>query len=604
MATTLRRPRNVGPWRAAAILYGDWGTSKAYVTGLAFAIAMYSSFWLVLAVCALTLIVGINYVWVCKYFPDGGGVYSSARAHSKTLAMVGGLLLVTNYIVTAAMSAYVAFHYFGFDTPEKFGEATRWASVAIFVLGALNFLGPRHSGSLAVALGVITAIAVGILAVFCMPHLVDAVTNLRPPPDRPSDFWVAFVGAILALSGVESIANLTGLMKLDPGATDEKPSIVQTARRAITPVMFEVCLFTALFGLAMLAIPGMGAHEHEGNMLRHMASEFVDKPMSEFPLTHVAGVNHWFSQALSWAMGLLLLSAASTALIGMISVLYVMAQDGELPQWGLQLNKFGVPWILLLLAIIAAVVTVEIFSAGAGGIRALADLYAIGVVGTIAVNLGSCVINRGLPLLKHERIIMTLTALLMVVIWVTIAYTKTPALIFASIIIAVGFVARLSTRAVPVAPLVPTVPAGTTTATRAALPEKVQSILVAAHQVTPALEFAVEQARLYRAQLHVLFIRPIAVNLPITPQNMEADSEAMAVFNMVRASANNVDFRPLYAVSDDPAATILDVSASIGADYLILGGTQRGGLERILRGDLVTAVARDLPENIKLIIYG
>ena len=28
-----------------------------------------------------------------------------------------------------------------------------------------------------------------------------------------------FVGVILALSGVESIANLTGVMKLDPGST-------------------------------------------------------------------------------------------------------------------------------------------------------------------------------------------------------------------------------------------------------------------------------------------------------------------------------------------------------------------------------------------------
>ena len=38
-----KRPRNVDAARAAAILYGDWGTSKAYVIGLAFAIAGYSA---------------------------------------------------------------------------------------------------------------------------------------------------------------------------------------------------------------------------------------------------------------------------------------------------------------------------------------------------------------------------------------------------------------------------------------------------------------------------------------------------------------------------------------------------------------------------------
>src|SRR5205823_313674 len=41
--TDVKRPRNVDWKRAAAILYGDWGTSKAYVIGLAFAVAGYSS---------------------------------------------------------------------------------------------------------------------------------------------------------------------------------------------------------------------------------------------------------------------------------------------------------------------------------------------------------------------------------------------------------------------------------------------------------------------------------------------------------------------------------------------------------------------------------
>ena len=32
----MHRPRNLGWARAAALLYGDWGTSKAYVIGLVF----------------------------------------------------------------------------------------------------------------------------------------------------------------------------------------------------------------------------------------------------------------------------------------------------------------------------------------------------------------------------------------------------------------------------------------------------------------------------------------------------------------------------------------------------------------------------------------
>ena len=39
---------------------------------------------------------------------------------------------------------------------------------------------------------------------------------------NPAQLWVQFVGVILALSGVEAIANLTGVMKLDPDSTPER----------------------------------------------------------------------------------------------------------------------------------------------------------------------------------------------------------------------------------------------------------------------------------------------------------------------------------------------------------------------------------------------
>src|SRR6266850_7291478 len=108
-----KRPRNVDSTRAAAILYGDWGTSKAYVVGLAFAIAGYSSFWLIAAMCVLTALVGINYITICKHYPDGGGVYASVRHRSEVISIVGAFLLVADYLVTAAISSLAAFKYFG-----------------------------------------------------------------------------------------------------------------------------------------------------------------------------------------------------------------------------------------------------------------------------------------------------------------------------------------------------------------------------------------------------------------------------------------------------------------------------------------------------------
>src|ERR1700692_2188472 len=138
-----KRPRNVDTPRAAAILYADWGTSKAYVIGLAFAVAGYSSFWLIAAMCLLTALVGINYVAICKHYPNGGGVYASVRHRSEIISIVGAFLLVADYLVTAALSALSAMKYLGAPHPEVL------AAVAIACIGAMNFFGPRQTGGLA-----------------------------------------------------------------------------------------------------------------------------------------------------------------------------------------------------------------------------------------------------------------------------------------------------------------------------------------------------------------------------------------------------------------------------------------------------------------------
>ncbi|TAL00109.1 MAG: amino acid transporter, partial [Verrucomicrobia bacterium] len=137
------RPRNVGWARAAALLYGDWGTSKAYVIGLAFVAAGFSSFPIILAVCVLTGLVGYNYIIVCKHFPDGGGVYSSAREQSRVLAVLGSLLLLADFIVTAAMSCWDAMSYFGVHAGYL-----KLATIGfILLIGFINYFGPKHSGS-------------------------------------------------------------------------------------------------------------------------------------------------------------------------------------------------------------------------------------------------------------------------------------------------------------------------------------------------------------------------------------------------------------------------------------------------------------------------
>src|SRR6185436_12944418 len=107
------RPRNVGWLQAAALLFGDWGTSRLYVLGLAFLVAGRSSFWLIAGMSTLILLVGWAYTEICRIYPDGGGVYTAAKQRSRLLGVIGALLLFADYTVTASLSAVDAFHYFG-----------------------------------------------------------------------------------------------------------------------------------------------------------------------------------------------------------------------------------------------------------------------------------------------------------------------------------------------------------------------------------------------------------------------------------------------------------------------------------------------------------
>src|SRR6201985_2668016 len=113
------RPRNVKWWQAAGLLFGDWGTSRLYVLGLAFLVAGRSSFWLGAAVRLLILRVGWAYTQICRIYPDGGGVYTAAKSRSRLLAVVGALLLFADYTVTASLSVLDAFHYFGLPLHQK-----------------------------------------------------------------------------------------------------------------------------------------------------------------------------------------------------------------------------------------------------------------------------------------------------------------------------------------------------------------------------------------------------------------------------------------------------------------------------------------------------
>ena len=621
----VHRPRNVDWKRAAALLYGDWGTSKAYVIGLAFVAAGFASLPIILAVCVLTGLVGINYAVICAHFPDGGGVYSAARSQGRLLAVVGALLLVADLTVTAALSGWSGLTYVISGAEDvlwlkflKDNIAFTTIGVLLF-LGFINWFGPKHSGSLAVALAVPTVIVVVALIAISAPHLTTHF--LGPRHESLSTLWVQFVGVILALSGVEAIANLTGVIKLDPGSTHDRPTVARESAKAIAPVAIEVVLGTALLGWAMLSLPSvMGktlglttrsdiaaalTKRHE-DMLRFIGEQFG-----------TASLGPWFGQAFGWIVGivflLLLLSAANTAIVAMIGLLYMVARDGEMPQQFKRLNRHGVPLYPLLIAI--GLPTVVLLTAT--NFEGLAGLYAIGVVGAITVNLGSCASNRAIGFTWYDRVLFGVTFCILFFVELTLARTKPDALFFVVCVLGVGLGLRAYTQkrqgltTLTVTRRVAEMVSPDMIATLQPRLQEGQKIMVAARGLTPVLSFALDEAQLRKATLCVLYVKEIAVYYTGGPATLgrarwQDDPEANAIMSLMLklGAERDICVIPVYAVSEDAASTIIDLSATLGVDFLMIGATQRHALANLLRGGVATSVAQQLPDSIQLVIFG
>src|ERR1044071_7519666 len=166
-------------------------------------------------------------------------------------------------------------------------------------------------------------------------------------------------------------------MKLNPGTSEAHPSVVKTSTPALLIVMIEVCVFTALLGLAMHALSGLeivngdvnapGAEGVRDYMLRYMGQIFMGAALGP-------GIGHVFAIAVSIVFGLLLFSAVNTSIVALISIQFLLARDREIPKVFQRMNRWGVPTLAMILATgvpMALVIFVK-------DISGLAELYAVG----------------------------------------------------------------------------------------------------------------------------------------------------------------------------------------------------------------------------------
>jgi amino acid transporter len=617
------RPRNVGWLQAAGLLFGDWGTSRLYVLGLALFFAGRTSFWLIAMMSVLILGVAWAYSQICRIYPDGGGVYTAAKQTSRTLAVVGALLLFADYTVTASLSVLDAFHYFGLPlhrdvqvVAEKTTGAVRladsrydtnpridagevldskrssppaaeerffavdspglWAMVAIAALGLFNMMGPSHTGGFAIVAAVGMIFITLLICIFALPQVPwhELPHRIgRPDFSHPGQIWFAFVSIVLALSGVEAIANLTGVM--------DRP-VPQTAAKAIWVVATEVAVFNIVLAICMLAIYPINRDRHLEDMAAFLTGSYVGP---------------WGEMAVRIVGGLLLLSAGNTAIAGMTSIQYLMARDGELPSSMVRVNRFGVPAIP---AIIAAAVPIIVLAIS-HNLDQLAALYAIGVIGAVAINISLCVFHPRLRRLKR-KIPMAILGLILLVIWVTLAYVKRDALIFVTIVMAIGLTARqlnklLANRKGPRPSLL-----------RQAIMEQLGAgalerpkILVGTYGSEALARPALTEAKRTGATLVVCFIRSVRIAYNWERGLcMDTDASALRVFARFLDLGHEmgVPILPVYDSGDNAAELLAEAAAITGCERILIGTSRNGAFYHLIKGHFQQRLEGLLPSEI------
>ena len=95
---------------------------------------------------------------------------------------------------------------------------------------------------------------------------------------------------------------------------------------------------------------------------------------------------------------------------------------------------------------------------------------------------------------------------------------------------------------------------------------------------------------------------PISTERPRWQDDRQASEIMCRMLELGRSA--NVSVIPVYAVSDNPALTIVDMAATLGIDVLMLGvTTPRLAFDAVARQYRGTEVAKNLPENIQLVIH-
>ncbi len=608
--------RQLTPLLVWAVVFCDIGTSVYYVPGILYrteGVGDLAPFFVAAAFVGF-LLLALKYTEICWRNPDGGGVVTVAnQAFSPIVGCFGGLLICVDYFLTSAISSVSGIHYLSSVVPSLGNHIIALSVATLVLLAIVNTIGIRESAMLALvmaAAGFLTSLML-IVAVLLKATPEDWVAlraNLTLTEKvTPQNFLIGFAGAWLAFSGLESISQLSPAMKLPI-----KGTAVRGMRYVVGTMLVSAPLLT-LFCIALLP---------QGVKLDH-----YEELMSE--LGGAFGASYLKLAVVITGSSLLLL-AANTAIIGCYHVFLALTERGFMPSAIAMRNRFfGTPQLAIF---VATIIPVLVIWFAKGDLQFLGSLYAFGLLGAFVLSSTGLDVIRWRAGERGWRFwVGILTSLMVTVAWGVNLYEKPLATAFGSALVALGLLMAVGTRRKWFSDLFYQMPM-----VRRSTPRLIQeseevlehetsteilslaqaesisrlypsSTLIALRSANPGLiseAIAREKGRGGKT-IYALYVEEYT-GLFVGSARRKPTAEGVEALRTAARAAENegMTLIPIWTVSWNAVEGIVRSAETLDVSAIMIGATQRNAIYHLLRGHVLSGLAKRLPPGIRLLIYG
>jgi amino acid transporter len=358
----------LGPILCWAVVFADIGTSIYYVPGILYQNVHALAGFFVFLTMSVFVLLTFKYTEVTHRFPQGGGVVTvAAQAINPWFGALGGMFILVDYFLTAAISCLSGMLYLSVVLPAL-GPYTLWVTVGILILlGILNWVGVSESARVSLVGAVIAflsdlAILFTVFTHISVPEFFSLIHDMFSGQHlTATSLLVGFAGSFLAFSGLESISQLSPVMR------QPHKKVAGLAMLFVVLTIGITSPFLTLFSTLL------------------QPQQASDPTASSQLISLLAG--HWGSQVLQTEVAIsasaLLVFASNTAIIGAYHVFMALSRMDFLPEIILQRNKLrGTPHFSIGLATGIPIIVLILVN---GNINRLGDMYAFGLLGAFTL---------------------------------------------------------------------------------------------------------------------------------------------------------------------------------------------------------------------------